>query len=326
MGNNALAAAKEARAKIYAAAAKRATRLAIREHKLRLAAEKRTKNFIKRQQVANKKYRKEEKLKFHYLRLAGQADRKAAREWARHNRHIKEMKYAIKKMIASVAHRKRVVKKSMTFVTKQNALMQKANKAAAKHRSAKFVAYTKAGEYKKQRDHHNKDTKKFTKAATKAFKEMKAAKAKHAKYEKLRILTVKHAKKYHVTAEKEQSRRVFLDKVSRAAKIAAASFRGKVVVQKKFTATAWKQYKAANKIAKKAKNLRNLAIKAWKLAMRKYKAFHAKMIVHKRTSSSLRLKIKSTHFKFKTEQSKLNRIHSAWKKATDKKHKGVLAV
>merc|ERR1712166_1346767 len=70
-----------------------------------------------------------EEHKFHYLRLAGQADRKAAREWARHNRHIKEMKYAIKKMIASVAHRKRVVKKSMTFVTKQNALMQKANKA-----------------------------------------------------------------------------------------------------------------------------------------------------------------------------------------------------
>lgn len=138
--NNALAAAKEARAKIYAAAAKRATRLAIREHKLRLAAEKRTKNFIKRQEIASKKYKTEEKLKFHYLRLAGQADRKAAREWARHNRHIKEMKYAIKKMIASVANRKRVVKKSMTFVTKQNALMQKANKAAAKHRAAKFVA------------------------------------------------------------------------------------------------------------------------------------------------------------------------------------------
>jgi len=40
--NNAAAAAMEARAKIYAAAAKRATRLAIREHKLRLAAEERT--------------------------------------------------------------------------------------------------------------------------------------------------------------------------------------------------------------------------------------------------------------------------------------------
>merc|ERR1712166_1502916 len=117
--NNALAAAKEARAKIYAAAAKRATRLAIREHKLRLAAEKRTKKFISRQTIAMKRYKTEEKLKFKYLRLAAQADRKAAREWARHNR-------AIKKMIASVAHRKRVVKKSMTFVTKQNALMQKA--------------------------------------------------------------------------------------------------------------------------------------------------------------------------------------------------------
>merc|ERR1711957_816537 len=184
-----------------------------------------------------------------------------------------------------------VVKKAMIFVTKQNDLMTKANKAAKK-----------------------------------AHKATKAAKAKHAKYDALRVIAVGKALKYHVAAKKEQSRRVFLDKVSRAAKIAAASFRGKVVVQKKFTATAWKQFKVANKIAKKAKNLRNLAIKAWKLAMRKYKAFHAKMIVHKRTSSSLRLKIKSTHFKFKTEQSKLNRIHSAWKKATDKKHKGVLAV
>merc|ERR1711957_176449 len=142
-----------------------------------------------------------------------------------------------------------------------------------------------------------------TKAAKKAHKATKAAKAKHAKYDALRVIAVGKALKYHAAAVKEQSRRVFLDKVSRAAKIAAASFRGKVVVQKKFTATAWKQFKVANKIAK-----------------------HAKMIVHKRTSSSLRLKIKSTHFKFKTEQSKLNRIHSAWKKATDKKHKGVLAV
>jgi hypothetical protein len=89
---------------------------------------------------------------------------------------------------------------------------------------------------------------------------MKAAKAKHAKYEKLRILAVKNAKKYHVAAAKEQSRRVFLDKVAKAAKIAAASFRGKVVVQKKFTATAWKQYKVANKLAKKAIKMRNMAI------------------------------------------------------------------
>jgi hypothetical protein len=86
--HNAAAVAMEVRARVLALAAKRATRLAMRQNKLRLAAEKRTKAFIARQVVAHLRYKKEEKLRFHYLRLGRQADRKAQREWARRNRYV----------------------------------------------------------------------------------------------------------------------------------------------------------------------------------------------------------------------------------------------
>jgi hypothetical protein len=240
MKNNAAAAAMEARARVFAEAAKRATRLALREQKLRVAAEKRTKVYIARQTAAHVRYAKEEKLRFHFVSLARQADRKAAREWERRNTYVKEMKHAIKAMIASVAHRKKVVAEAMEFVTKQNALMTKANEDAEKSNKDKISADIKATDYRKQRDHFNGETAKFVAAAHKALKEAKAAKAKHAKYDAIRVVASTNAAKYLKHAKIEISRRVFLDKVARAAKLATASFNGKVVVQKKFTATAWK--------------------------------------------------------------------------------------
>ena len=152
MKNNAAAAAMEARARVFAEAAKRATRLALREQKLRVAAEKRTKVYIARQTAAHVRYAKEEKLRFHFVSLARQADRKAAREWERRNTYVKEMKHAIKAMIASVAHRKKVVAEAMEFVTKQNALMTKANEDAEKSNKDKISAEIKATNYRKQRD------------------------------------------------------------------------------------------------------------------------------------------------------------------------------
>jgi len=146
-------------------------------------------------------------------------------------------------MIESIAHRKEAVKIAMANVEKQNELMAEANKAAEKSRTDKYDANTKAEEYIKTRDSHNEDTKKYVKAAHKALHDTKVAKKKHAKFEAVRISAVIKAKKYLVSANKEKFRRVFLDKVTKAAKIATASFKGKVIVQKEFTATAWKQYK-----------------------------------------------------------------------------------
>jgi hypothetical protein len=297
--NNAAAAAMEARAKIFADAANRANRLSHRQYHIRIAAEKRTKIYINRQVAAHHRYRKEEHRRFHLLRLAKQADRKAAREWARRNRYVKEMRYAIKKMMISVAHRKRIVKKAMIYVARQNHLMIKANVAADKSRRAKYAANIKAKDYRKQRDHFNRDTKRFVAAAVKAHKDSVIAKAKHAKFDSIRIHATRVAAKYLKHAKIEISRRNFLDKVARAARIATASFRGKVVVQKKFTATAWKQYHHAQRISKKAIQIRNIAIKVWRRHVARYKSFHAKYLVHKRTTITIRRAIKHAIYKHK---------------------------
>merc|ERR1740130_2267351 len=229
---NRLAAAARALAKKY-------TRHAKEEHRQRIKWIVITKVRVAAEKAALAKARKnnalaaakEARAKI-YAAAAKRATRLAIREHKlRLAAEKRTKKFAIKKMIKSVANRKIVVKKAMIFVTKQNDIMTKANKAAAKSRSAKFVAITKKGEYQTKRDGHNKNAKKYTKAAKKAHKATKAAKAKHAKYDALRVIAVGKALKYHAAAVKEQSRRVFLDKVSRAAKIAAASFRGKVVVQ-----------------------------------------------------------------------------------------------
>ena len=326
MKNNAAAAAMEARARVFAEAAKRATRLALREQKLRIAAEKRTKIYIAREIAAHHRYQKEEKKRFHFVRLAKQADRKAAREWERRNRYVKEMKHAIKAMILSVAHRKKVVAKAMIFVSKQNEIMIKANEAAEKSGKDKISADIKAADYRKHRDHFNSETAKFVAAAHKAMKESKVAKAKHAKFDALRIVAEARAAKYLKHAKIEISRRVFLDKVARAARLATASFRGKVVVQKKFTATAWKQYHSANKASKVAIHVRTHAVKVWTSAVAKYKKFHAKMLAHKKRTAAFKLAIKVAVHKHAHEQKEYNKLHAEWKVATTKAHKDKLTV
>jgi len=322
--NNAAAAAMEARAKVFAEAARRATRLAIRQQKLRVAAEKRTKVYINRQISAHLRYKKEQSRRFHLLRLARQADRKAAREWARRNRYVKEMRYAIKKMMISVANRKRVVRQSMTYVSRQNTLMISANIAADKARRGRFAADIKAKDYRKQRDHFNRETKTFIAAAHKAHRDSIAAKAKHAKYDAIRINAVKVAAKYLKHAKIEISRRNFLDKVARAARIATASFRGKVVVQKRFTATAWKQYRAANKIAKAAIRTRVLAIKLWRHHVARYNKFHAKYVSHKKRTAAIRIAIRTAIHKHRYEQKIYNGLHAQWKIAKTNNHKYAL--
>lgn len=231
------------------------------------------------------------------------------------------MKIAIKRMIASVQRRKRLVRKAIAYVAKQNSLMSKANKAAAKSLRGKVAANIKAGEYRKQRNTFIKNTAKYVRAAHKAHRDAKAAKAKYARYNKLRIIAIATGKKYLAKAKVEISRRIFLEKVARAAKISAASFNAKVVLQKKFTAKAWKQYHHANRVAKIAIKARNVAVRVWKNATAKYRSFHARFVAHKRRSVAFRLAIKRAIHKHRVEQGRYNRIHASWKAATNAAHK-----
>merc|ERR1719181_369021 len=236
------------------------------------------------------------------------------------------MKYAIKKMMLSVAHRKRVVRKSMVYVSRQNSLMIKANIAADKARRGRYAANIKAKDYRKQRDHFNSQTRIFIAAARKAHRDAQNAKAKHAKYDAIRIHAVRVAAKYLKHAKIEISRRNFLDKVARAARIATASFRGKVVVQKRFTATAWKQYHKANRIAKIAIRTRNQAILLWRHHVKKYKSFHAKYVAHKKRTWAIRLAIRAAIKKHRHEQRIYNALHAQWKIAKTNKHRYALHV
>jgi hypothetical protein len=323
---NAAAVAMEARARVLALAAKRATRLALRQNKLRLAAEKRTKKFIVRQIAAHLRYKKEEKLRYHFVRLGRQADRKAAREWARRNRYVIEMKRAIKAMISSIRRRKALVHKAMKYVSKQNVLMMNANKSAAKSLRGKISANIKAGEFRKQRAMYIKHTAKFVRAAHKAHLDARAAKAKHAKFDKMRIVAIRTARKYLAMSRVEIKRRIFLEKVARSAKISAASFTAKMHIQKKFTAKAWKQYHHANKLAKIAIRVRNVAVGVWKKAVRKYRTFKAKHNTHVRRTASYRLSIKNAINKHHRAQRLYNKIHASWKAATSKTHRHRLAI
>lgn len=83
--NNAEAAAMEAQAKLYAAAAKRATRLAIEENEARIVAENENKVAIAKAEAENEREKAEATEKFHLLGLAETADREATREWEMRN-------------------------------------------------------------------------------------------------------------------------------------------------------------------------------------------------------------------------------------------------